>query len=549
MKNYRAIYLLLLILSVGVNLIGINVRFFTDDPGLYASISKQLLYHQDFFNLYSYGKDWLDKPHFPFWAVMFSFKIFGIHSWAYKMPALICFLISLLYVWLFSKKYYGKEVAALALLILSTALHLMLSNTDVRAEPYLMAFIIGSIYHISALEVRFKIKHLLLAAMMIAFAIMTKGIFVLVVICGSLLGQLILTKSYAKFFQWKWLALIILTLIFTLPELYALYIQFDIHPEKTVFNKTHVSGLKWFLWDSQFGRFANNGPINRKSGDIFFFIHTLLWAFAPWCLLFFYSTFKSVKAIFKRRPQPEYYLLSGGLLLLLLFSLSGFQLPFYTNILFPLFSIITARLICSQLSRAEQLFAAISQWLYIVLLSLAVLIIHFFLNSGDNWILAMDLAIFAILGFLIFRQNIDRTKKMVLLSGTAMIFVNFYLNTVLYPVMVSYGGQIKAAEYINQPAFSGYQIYSVLDQNNIFQFYADRPVGLVTRPNFAGFKPSGPALFYINQETMNLFNQRHIAYKIIQTFKDYPQENIIPAFINFKTRSTALENVYLISKP
>jgi hypothetical protein len=85
------------------------------------------------------------------------------------------------------------------------------------------------------------------------------------------------------------MALVLLTVIFTIPEIYALYIQFDLHPEKVVFNKQHVSGIKWFLWDSQFGRFTNDGPITRKQGDVFFFIHTLLWAFAPWCLLFYYA--------------------------------------------------------------------------------------------------------------------------------------------------------------------------------------------------------------------------------------------------------------------
>ena len=151
-------------------------------------------------------------------------------------------MISLLYTYLFSRKYYGRETAVIAVLILMTALHVLLSNIEVRAEPYLMALIIGSIYHIARLDERFALHDLLLAALLTACAIMTKGIFVIVAIYGSLLGQMIFQKRAGQLFKLKWFLLALITFIFTLPEFYALYIQFDMHPEKTVFGTHHVSG-------------------------------------------------------------------------------------------------------------------------------------------------------------------------------------------------------------------------------------------------------------------------------------------------------------------
>ncbi len=304
---------MLFVLALAINFAGINIKFFTDDPGLYASIAKNLIYKKDFFQLFTYNRDWLDKPHFPFWAIFLSFKVFGISEWAYRLPALLFFIISLLYTFLFTRKYYSWEIAFVAVLILMTAQNTILSNTDIRAEPYLMGLIIGSIYHIACLEKRFTFKDLLLAALLTAFAIMTKGIFVIIAIYGGLFGQLLLQGRLKQLFQLKWLWLVVLTFIFTLPEFYALYIQFDLHPEKTVFGRQRVSGVKWFLWDSQFGRFVNNGPIIRKTGgSIFFYLHTLLWAFAPWCLLFYYAVFKNIKAIYRREKRTEYYALSGG---------------------------------------------------------------------------------------------------------------------------------------------------------------------------------------------------------------------------------------------
>src|ERR1700710_827035 len=142
MKDTNKIfYLLLFVLALAVNFAGINVSFFTDDPGLYASIAKNLLYKKDLFQLFTYDQDWLDKPHFPFWCILLSFKLFGVSTWAYRLPGLLFFITGIVYTFLFARRYYGVEIAAAAVLILASALHILLSNTDLRAEPYLMALI------------------------------------------------------------------------------------------------------------------------------------------------------------------------------------------------------------------------------------------------------------------------------------------------------------------------------------------------------------------------------------------------------------------------
>src|SRR5678816_4176542 len=97
-----------------------------------------------------------------------------------------------------------------------------------------------------------------------------------------------------------------MTAVFVLPEVYAVYMQFDKHPEKIVFNKTGVSGIKWFLWDSQLSRFVMEGPIVRAKGDVFYYVHTLLWAFAPWCLIFYYVFAKRIIKKKKKRKLTEY---------------------------------------------------------------------------------------------------------------------------------------------------------------------------------------------------------------------------------------------------
>ncbi|MDO3640583.1 glycosyltransferase family 39 protein [Mucilaginibacter sp. L3T2-6] len=546
-KNF---YILLFVLALLVNCSGLSVQFFTDDPGLYAAISKNLLYKKDFFELFTYNRDWLDKPHFPFWVILTSFKLFGVSVWAYRLSALLFFFISLLYTWLFAAKYYGRQIAFTAVLMLSATLHILLSNTDVRAEPYLMALIIGAIYHISQLNDRYTLKHLALAALLTACAIMTKGIFVIIAIYGALFGELLLKKRLKDLFDFKWPALVILTFIFTLPELYALYTQFDLHPEKTVFGRHNVSGIKWFLWDSQFGRFINSGPISRvESGSKVFYLHTLLWALAPWCLIFYYAIFKNISAIIKGIKLPEYYALTGGMVLLILFSLSRFQLPFYTNAVFPLFAVITAPLLVNGLSRAEEIFRAVSLWIFIVLLPLIVVVLNYLLRPENNYLFWAGIVLFGAIALLIILKVNDRKIRTFFFACLSVLFAGYYLNTVVFNEITPYKGEIAAAKYVNQKPFDNADIYSVKFENNIFQFYCKKPVKFIPIDEFDKFNPVRPTMFYINQRSMDYLVGSHAKFTILKTFTTYPQENIMPKFINKATRPNVLGHVYLITKP
>ncbi|WP_454801495.1 ArnT family glycosyltransferase [Mucilaginibacter phyllosphaerae] len=548
-NNSKPFYLLIFITALLVSFAGITTDFFTDDQGLYASIAKSMVHNHDMLQLFSYNRDWLDKPHFPFWATAISFKLFGISVWAYRLPALLFFLLGLLYTYRFARRFYTKEVALTAVLILMTAQHILLSNLDVRAEPYLMALIIGSLYHIARYNDKGTFKHLLLAAILTACAIMTKGVFVIVVIYGGLLGQFIFQKKFLQVFYGKWLLLYLLTFIFTLPEFYALYIQFDMHPEKLVFDRHNVSGIWWFLWDSQFGRFANNGPIKQKaSGDVFFFLHTLLWAFLPWCLLFYYSVYKSIKTIVQKVTLPEYYTLSGGLLLLALFSLSRFQLPFYTNILFPLFAIITAPYCFKQLSRAASAFRKMALGLFMIVLPIVIIIIHLYLKPATQLLFIVDVVVFGLLATLIYIKVKQPAYRLFMLTCCSVLFANFYLNTVVFPTIASYNGQVAAGKYINQAKFAGAHVYSVRPANNIFQFYCEKPVDYIPIEELDKIPANGQAILFVSQPSLDQLNAAHAQFRIIKAFTDYPQENILPAFINSATRHKVLSKVYLISR-
>ncbi len=402
---------LTILLTIIVNLCGVFYPILrNDDPPLYANIAKHIVLSNDWINLISNGHDWLDKPHFPFWLTAISFKLFGITSFAYIFPGFLFHLLGAYFTYKLTKLLYDDEQVSLtASLIYLSALHLMMSSIDIRAEAYLLGEIMGACYfwycYDKASEI--SIKYLFMGALFTALALMTKGPFVLVTITGGLIFVWIYTKNISNLIKIKWLIALLLSLLFTLPEIYALYLQFDLHPEKFIFNHYNVSGVRFFFWDSQFGRFFNNGPIissHTTNYHYLFFIHTFLWAFLPWSILFIYVIYLSIKELRNKSrdiiQMSNWYLYGSFIPTFILFSCSTFQLDHYTNIIMPFAAILCAAYLY-RLPRIV-LFFQIGLAYCLVILVISLVIIVF----GYSWNLLIAVAgIIVLLLFILLRKR------------------------------------------------------------------------------------------------------------------------------------------------
>ena len=337
----------LVLLVIIVNGIGVFEPLLrNDDPVLYANIAKHMAVSGDWIGLFSAGQPWLDKPHFPFWISAFSFKIFGINAFAYFLPGYLFHLLGAYYTYRLAKLLYNAEVGLIALLIYLSSVHLMLSGSfDVRAEAYLLGQIMPACYYWLLYDRNSSWKPLILASFFTALAMMTKGLFVVVTIFSGLVFTWIYTKQYARIISPKWLLAYALSLLFILPELICLYLQFDAQPATMVFGHKNISGLSWYFWGSQFGRFFNSGPIVNTHGNPLFFVHTYLWAFLPWSLVFIAATYTAIR-YFKTNTAVDkaklVYLLASFWLTFIMFSATKFQLDHYTNIIMPFAAIFCA---------------------------------------------------------------------------------------------------------------------------------------------------------------------------------------------------------------
>ncbi|MGF6926523.1 4-amino-4-deoxy-L-arabinose transferase-like glycosyltransferase [Chitinophaga sp. W2I13] len=523
----KQVWLLITAMLILLQFSALFVPILEPDGALYAGIAKTMVIKHDYWNLYADGHDWLDKPHFPFWMAAISFQLFGIHTWSYKLPAILFLLMGAWYTYRFALHLYDEKIARWAVCILLTAEHLVISNNDVRAEPYLTGLIIAAVYH-------FYRRGILLGALFTAFAIMTKGLFALVPVCAAIGGHLLFTRNWKELFHWRWALAVVLIALFITPELYALYQQFDQHPEKIVFGATSVSGIRFFFWDSQFGRFMNTGPI-KGSGDPFFFFHTLLWAFLPWSVMLYAAIIIFIK---KWKQQKEYYCICAALATFALFSLSRFQLPHYLNIIFPFFAILTAHYILSLQTEKGLKFFRVTQYTIIILIAVAGVVIDLLYKPAMHyaWLL---LAAALLLLYLLLHYWLDKSTRQAVFYRTISISIllNLYLNTILYPDMMQYQSGSTAAAYANAH-LPGKSIGLYQANSYAFDFYLQAPV---LRPD------SATALVFTTPDAVTSLQQHGYTCTVIRSFPHFYVSKLDLPFVRKATRAGALGERLLVA--
>ena len=327
------------------------------DSITYAALSQHIALNNDWANLMLDGQDWLDKPHMPFWITAVFFQLFGVSAFSYILPGFLFHLIGGYYTYRIARLFYTRETAWLSVLVYVSVFHLMDSSIEVKAETYLTGFIMGACYYWLRYDAQARIKYLLLGALFSACAVMTKGVFTLITIFSGLVILWLYRKQWRRLLSGKWLLAYALSLLFTAPEVVALYLQFDAHPEKLVFGRTDVSGIRFFLWDSQFGRFFNTGPIKNINGHPFYFALVFLWAFLPWVAVFIAAMFDGVRRFTQRAvgENAGFVFVCGAFFVTFgLFSATSFQLDHYTVILFPFAAILCGKFLSDRLANLQQ---------------------------------------------------------------------------------------------------------------------------------------------------------------------------------------------------
>lgn len=537
-------------------LLGLFVPLMDEDASHHANIALHMYQHHDYVNLVDdLGKDYLDKPHLHFWLAALSYNIFGVSDIAYKIPSFLMTLIAIYATYRLAKLLYNQQAGLIAALVVASAQAEFLANNDVRMDALLLSGIIIATWQLVEAAYFQRWYNYVLAALGLAIGFTTKGMIGFVMPCVSLFFLLLYQRNWKRMFDWRWIIVLLLWGVFIAPCVYCYYLQYDLHPEKVVRGMNHVSGVKFILWKQNFERLEGKSW-GKGHKDYFFFFHTLLWAFLPWCLLTYYAFFDKVSFLIKSRfayvKKAEMLTIGTIIVIFAIISSSGYQLPHYLNVLFPIFAVITAGVIVTKAEEKKE--SALRGMLYVQYFVMgAVLLLLILLNLWcfpvQSWLTAViAILVLAALIYSIVKKIVP-FEKIVVVSVLTAVLTNVLLNGNVYmQLLKGYQSGIGLAEVVNQKHLPKQDIYKFNIQNSSFNFHTQYLSPTITSIDTVKALTAIHKQLWLltTDEQKALLEKSGLKTDSAYSYPNYGITRLTPKFLNPATRAQTVEKHWLV---
>lgn len=518
------------------------------DAAQYANISMEMSYNKSFLEVYYRGNDYLDKPPLLFWLSSISFILFGVGNFTYKLPSVLILLMGIYSTYRFAQMWYSKDIARLAALIFASTQAVFLITNDVRTDINLVGLVIFSTWQLS-LHIRdHRWRNLILGAIGTGGAMLAKGPLGIVIPALAIGADLLLKRKWSEIFRVQWLAFLGIVALILLPMSYGLYVQFDLHPEKFVYEMQGPSGLKFYYWTQSFGRITGDSYWENDA-SFFFFFHTILWDMQPWVLLFIPALIVAIVVLVKNKFKPadhqEYISLGGFILVFLALSKSNFKLPHYIFPIFPFAAIITANFLYSL---KDKLRYRISKW-YMGIMQLfwvMVLMLFIFVFPPDNLLIPAITFLLFLLSWSVFIKLKPGVEKLVIPILITAIGFNFVLSTHFYPNLLSYQASAQAGKLVYEKGIPEDKFYTFWLHENVLDFYAKRTIEVVHYHELRDLAPG--TWVFTDNIGYEKFGDEIVYFKKVHSFPYYGPTILRKNFLNRKTRESAIHTYHILEK-
>lgn len=547
--NIRYWFLLLLVVLVCIS--GLFVPLFENDSAQFAVMAMRMVQENDFINLFKGPAEYLDKPHMHYWLAALSFKIFGIHDWAYRIPGILATFLAAYSCFGLGNLLYNRSVGKFAALIFMTAQTIVLSTIDVRTDAVLTGFTIFAIWQLTAYIEKNALKHIILGAIGAGLAFSTKGQIALLVIGIAVLCHLGYTRKWNRLLNWKVLVALIVFAIVISPILYAYYLQFDLHPEKIIRGKSNRSGIFFIFWEQSFERLSGGG-MGKNSSDYFFFFHTFLWVFLPWTVLALFAYYWRAKSFLKMRFQYnskfEFLTIGTITIVFLIISFAQFKLPHYLNIIMPLFAILTASYIHSlhrYTKQKEIKFLLGVQYVILSVVFILSLLICFYVfkfEQPQGYIVL--LATLLVIVYFCLKQDTDYVR-IITLSVYSCLLLNGVLNMHFYPSLLKYQGGSSMAKIVEQEQIPVDDIYKISERYTwALDFYNKKPV---TISSIEELKNTDDNIWvYVDEKELTSLRENGFDWDRQHNVNQFRITRLQAKFMNPTRRKQVLNKMYLV---
>jgi hypothetical protein len=235
--------------------------------------------------------------------------------------------------------------------------------------------------------------------------------------------------------------------------------------------KDHINGVKFILFSQSVERFKGDSFGGDSKHDYFFFLHSFLWAFAPWSIIAYIALAGRIKNFLQRKE--EWLTPAVFIVMLLIVSFSGFKLPHYLNIVFPTTAVMTAAYMIRNKEQTQWVKNVFTlQVVTAVLLLLLLAVINTWAFPVSNIAVLIGIILLLSLVFYFYKSKLyTLLQKMITISVATMILAFFLLNSNFYPKLLTYQGGNQLA-FASKGKIESADVYCWKDHySSSFNFY------------------------------------------------------------------------------
>ena len=536
-KILRIIFFFIAAVAIWSYIAGLPIDV-TRDAGKYATVAKETFQNGNYINLTIHGDAYDQKPPMLFWLGALGFSIGGISNFWFKFPVLLLVFAGFYWAFQLGKSLYNKRVGYLTATFLAFSVIYSLYSMDIHADTPLQAFITLALWQLFEFIKTRKNKHWIFGFTAIGLAMLSKGPIGAAIPAFAVIGHILLKKDYRFLFDYRWFAGIILAFAVASPALIGLMNQFG------------WAGIRFFFWENNIGRIT--GSYVQSVNHPFFYVHTLLYVFLPWVLLFCISVFYEFRMLVKNRfVSDEYFTLSGIWIFYIIISLSKNQVPNYIFSIVPLIAVLTAKWVDIAIDNKMKLLKVLNsaQSFVTVLIWLMIFVLTFYLFPSPKiyyWI-------FAIAGtglsFYVILKIKDPLVRLLTPTLIAFSLLMLLLNTSVFQYIFSFQAPPKAARYYTENAPKTDKLYNYkYEQYELFFYSEPQATQLKTKDELKIAAQKKGSWIFTNPEGYEDFERLQIQPDTIIEYR-HLYLNKGGLFINPKTRDSVLQPMYLIKLP
>ena len=549
-KKESAVYISLILICISVYLLGWLIPLIEIDAAQYANISREMLLHKNFLQLFDCGQDYLDKPPMLFWLSAASMHLFGINDIAYRLPSFLFAVVSIYSTYRLALIFYAERIALLSALVLASCQAMFLITHDVRTDTMLMGWVILGIWQLAEWFKWEKWKNLVIAGIAIAGGLMTKGPIALMVLVFAFVPHFLMQRSFRQFFRWQYIVFLAIISVLLVPMCIGLYRQYDLHPEKIMYGQKAISGLRFYFWTQSFGRIT--GESTWHENDSFFFLfQNMLWGFLPWIVFFVAGLatdcIQLVKNKFRIGIEREWISTGGFLVTYCALATSRAQLPHYIYVVFPLIAIISARwlynlLYTDRYRRLIKPFFIFHGFIFLSMSAILFSLIIFPFPPVNKIILVSAIIVFTT-GIVVLVKKWLIISSLVTLAVLFILFINIFLDIGFYPDLLQYQMSVKVSSIINEEHLDKDRIFIYrINEERSLDFYSNHFFKHVVNADSL----SRDDYMLTNKEGFDLLKKN--AYKIIFQGEGFHVSTLTLPFLNPATRKNETQPYFILQR-